>query len=986
MSEVFRFVAERPVQRAAPKDVESKTIKAYEEPQRSSFHQQLRAEYEQKDRAGMVTLADNFVKSSADFVKALSTLGTPLAVLDAWLLDGADRIPPVQVGEKIKTLTGKTPGQLVVTEAYKKDRRRVSDSLLALAVAPPATVSRMVSLRAELLRGMTLFGLLERLARPAQPSGRADNKDDHGGSSGGFDADDVYRLLARGVVLLPADVFPLPAEPPAPEPPTIGSRAEAGSEPDRNPQVREDGSPEHRLQVVLGAMEELQAAFEAHSPVVPPAGELGGNASSWALPEDAVGRLSATAREAAVEVAGPAAFANVPETITRLEGRAATLGAEVFADGATTAVVPLGGGFVDLSALTDGHVSLNGRQELVPAAALVRTPGVADLMMVRQKIKRYEMGEVAHVENVLQGEIKERVHRRKTATETTVIVETERTEESEQDLQTTTRFELQREATKTAHEDAHLQGGVTITASYGPTVSLTTNAGFALNHSKDESNREASNYARDVTERSVSRIQERVREERTIRTISEVEETNKHGIDNADGGGHVVGNYRWVDKVYEAQIFNYGKRLLLEFNVPEPAAFFLHALAAWSPEGLTVDKPLPPVIYDDPNDPKKPRFLSPADIAPSNYLGWVHKYQVAGLNPPPKPYEVSTLAWEEQDVSGHEKNKVIYKASKEIEVPDGYAATKAVGTIFASAWKSDTFLAIGDVRVTGVQGGPGNASMPFAVNMVLNNKKGKLPLALHINDVWGYSMAIEVLCERTEEALAKWQLQTYEAILRAYFELKAQYDEQVAASATRRGIDIAGRNPLQNRSIEKAQLKKATITMLSGKRLEGFDAIDEDPESNDPVKRYPEIDIQEAQEEGKTVQFFEQAFEWPQMTYTFYPYFWSRKDRWVAASQLNDPADPLFAAFLQAGAARVVVPVRPGFEAVVNAYLGTGEIWGGGPVPQVGDPLYVAISQEIQEQLDAESGGIPQSEPWEVRVPTTLTILQQDAELPVFES
>jgi hypothetical protein len=40
---------------------------------------------------------------------------------------------------------------------------------------------------------------------------------------------------------------------------------------------------------------------------------------------------------------------------------------------------------------------------------------------------------------------------------------------------------------------------------------------------------------------------------------------------------------------------------------------------------------------------------------------------------------------------------------------------------------------------------------------------------------------------------------------------------------------------------------------------------------------YPEIDITEARSEGKYIQFLEQPFEWDEITYLFYSYFWGEK-------------------------------------------------------------------------------------------------------------
>ena len=98
-----------------------------------------------------------------------------------------------------------------------------------------------------------------------------------------------------------------------------------------------------------------------------------------------------------------------------------------------------------------------------------------------------------------------------------------------------------------------------------------------------------------------------------------------------------------------------------------------------------------------------------------------------------------------------------------------------------------------------------------------------------------------------------------------------------------------------------------------------------------------------ALDQGPIIQFFEQAFEWEQMTYFFYPYFWGRKKNWPTTVNLSDP-DPLFQQFLTAGAARVVVPVPIAYVDDVlyllqNPHHATklkDKVWGGGPTPIIG--------------------------------------------------
>ena len=71
--------------------------------------------------------------------------------------------------------------------------------------------------------------------------------------------------------------------------------------------------------------------------------------------------------------------------------------------------------------------------------------------------------------------------------------------------------------------------------------------------------------------------------------------------------------------------------------------------------------------------------------------------------------------------------------------------------------------------------------------------------------------------------------------------------------------------------------------------------------------------------------FMEQAMEWEIMDYTFYPYYWGNRTEWQQM-YVSESIDPLFRSFLQAGMARVIVTVKPGFEDAVQFFLTTGKI------------------------------------------------------------
>jgi hypothetical protein len=140
---------------------------------------------------------------------------------------------------------------------------------------------------------------------------------------------------------------------------------------------------------------------------------------------------------------------------------------------------------------------------------------------------------------------------------------------------------------------------------------------------------------------------------------------------------------------------------------------------------------------------------------------------------------------------------------------------------------------------------------------------------------------------------------------------------------------------------------------------------------------YPSIHLDKAKLKGSYIQFLEQAFEWQQLAYIFYPYFWASQNKWINLMNYNDYTDKNFSDFLQAGSVRVLLAVQPSYNDAVIHYLATREPWNGGTVPVIGDPLYLPLFEEIHKKQDdlygAKSDG---SGPWYFTVPTSLVWLQ----------
>jgi hypothetical protein len=253
----------------------------------------------------------------------------------------------------------------------------------------------------------------------------------------------------------------------------------------------------------------------------------------------------------------------------------------------------------------------------------VAPAGVADLLVVKQQLVRYTGTDIAHIENILKGEKKEKEHTRRRETEELIFRESEITTSEERSLESTGRFELSRETSETIREEASMKAGLSITGKYGPVVEFSANAEGSLSRSKEAATNTASRFSQDVTERSASKVTQRLLERSSLRVTNEVIEKNLHSLDNTGGAGHISGVYQWVEKIYQAQMFNYGLRTIYDFMVPEPGAFLIEAMQSAHASSLEIEKPV--------------QFtLRPEQITESNYHFWIQTYGASGVNPPRK--------------------------------------------------------------------------------------------------------------------------------------------------------------------------------------------------------------------------------------------------------------------------------------------------------------------------------------------------------------
>jgi hypothetical protein len=156
---------------------------------------------------------------------------------------------------------------------------------------------------------------------------------------------------------------------------------------------------------------------------------------------------------------------------------------------------------------------------------------VGDYLRVEQKVVCYEAGEIAHIENVMIGETRERkntyLEREERITESESMVENEQ----ERDTQTSERYSMQRESQKILSQEMNFDVSLTVSGQAGP-VTIAANTGFSMGQSTQQMDKVASEYVKSVVERARNRTFQRTRNYEKLTIIKQWEDINSHSFKN----------------------------------------------------------------------------------------------------------------------------------------------------------------------------------------------------------------------------------------------------------------------------------------------------------------------------------------------------------------------------------------------------------------------------------------------------------------------
>jgi hypothetical protein len=443
-------------------------------------------------------------------------------------------------------------------------------------------------------------------------------------------------------------------------------------------------------------------------------------------------------------------------------------------------------------------------------------------------------------------------------------------------------------------------------------------------------------------------------------------------VDNREADMHLNGLYRWLIKRSRLVLQDEGRRLVLEFLLPNPASELVDA--ANQPAGVAVQAP-------ETLDARGIR--TPADIKPDNYLALAGAYGIS-CPPPPVLYRRLTLA-----LSGQAS-----EAQGTIHLPDGFVPanaqpSRADGTVtgtlsYVISNRADPLVCVvGEYAATyGVPGkspapaapAPAPASctmidpfqpplpLPSAIpcvgtdsKLVIDPSATEIPVCAFSNaSSFRVTVSFMARDSRHDERLQCWQQAIYDQLRDACIDQRQRF-QRAWMARVQQLLQPSERESLVN------VLQRKAIDLL--------------------VSRYHQPPGVAANAPPRVRTHLDEAFQWRQMAYAFFP--WGTDSQpghggphWRGLDSDTSPGTTLLQAFLEAGSARVLVPVMPGYEFSVLYYLRYGCLFrlDGGITP-LAEPFLGTVAGLIHTETQARHH-------WWIEESTALEVLQRDDTLP----
>lgn len=506
---------------------------------------------------------------------------------------------------------------------------------------------------------------------------------------------------------------------------------------------------------------------------------------------------------------------------------------------------------------------------------------------------------------------------------------------------------------ETKHANA-FDFGATFSAQYGG-VSLTTQVGLKSSTDQRESVKQSAQRSREITEKAAARTRREHKVSVKLEAKRGVEDSAYRTIRNPHKDRALRVDYYRMMRKWRTDHYRYGLRLTFDIAVPNPGSRIWARHARIDELDRQVAQPF---VFQ----------LTPAQINETNRSLLEQQYGANVEDPPP-----ATIFYTVTREIKVEAGQII-----EFAAPPGYSVASEV-TCRLSYWGApgtEPLLNISDpywksTLVKHPGSGSGDGWYEFKIQAFGGDDRRTVQVIAGSNTT--LLASFHVTANRRADHFRAWQLRAWTTLHDVSL---ARHNDMIARAQgerTKLWQEVAGKDTLTLRRIEREELVRHALLWIIGATfdpapdqlaavvdkivaLEIHQQRLDRPLLLESQRRLSATEWGVASGFGEFVKFIHQAIEWESILYFLYPYFWASEDL-ARRKLLFEHADPAHRDFLRAGYARLVLPVRPGFEVDLTTLIDQGMFVGAQTSP------YMPVAEEIAAFARTNYANIPPANP-----------------------
>lgn len=497
--------------------------------------------------------------------------------------------------------------------------------------------------------------------------------------------------------------------------------------------------------------------------------------------------------------------------------------------------------------------------------------------------------------------------------------------------------------------------GASLSGTYSG-ITLTTTVGTTNANEERESVKNSMQKNREVTEKASARTRKEHKVSVKLETKMGNEDHSAKTITNSNTKAIRIDYYRMMRK-WKTDLYRYGLRQTYDIAIPLPGG----RLWSWHQRIAELDKFL---------NTSFTFALKPGDLTDANWSAKAIEFGATpGVVPPPPANQIQISPSSIIDYIPEDQAGITRYGKLDFEVPDGYWLESAKAIAHLALWPTWYFQWLNGGNISNM------ASSEITGDLAnLKFRSGAMSANYVFRGVSFASLTLLLTFVRKPTTIFAWQHAAWAAI-RASAE--ARHQEQLAKLQEERDQLwrlLNSKDTLSLRRLEREELVRLVMQWLLGPNYPvtatgGVQATLKIVSDNEQVYQagptfaisptlngVPEGLWYDSILFGEFVKFIHQAVEWENILYFLYPYFWG-SEAIGHDKLLFEHNDPEHERFLRAGYARIVLPVRPGFEEDFTRLIETGKLSGSQTSP------YLPIAQEIANFARTNYAGIPPANP-----------------------